>query len=197
MLSVEAVKELNSRIEKIESERTSSVAEYNLLVKQLKQGIQEYGKKYGVDLSGKSFDKVCDNIKKEAEKVSSDLEEEVVLKQKVAEAIESGDIKLANKLLGVTAETKQFIGAISPEEVVSEEVPAVQEAPKKVRKEEKPANEELEFDFTSLNDSPEEAAPAEEKDDNVPEKEEKPADNSFGSGFDLGFGFLKDTKWEG
>ena len=191
MLSVEAVKELNSRIEKIESERTSSVAEYNLLVKQLKQGIQEYGKKYGVDLSGKSFDKVCANIKKEAEKVSSDLEEEVVLKQKVAEAIESGDIKLANKLLGVTAETKQFIGAISAEDVVPEEVPVVKEAPKKVSKEEKTANEELEFDFTSLDDSPEEVA------DTPVKEEEKPADNSFGSGFDLGFNFLKDTKWEG
>jgi len=191
MLSVEAVKELNSRIEKIESERTSSVAEYNLLVKQLKQGIQEYGKKYGVDLSGKSFDKVCDNIKKEAEKVSSDLEEEVVLKQKVAEAIESGDIKLANKLLGVTAETKQFIGAISTEEVVPEEVPVVRGREKEVRKEEKPASEELEFDFTSLDDSPEEVA------DTPAEEEEKPADNSFGSGFDLGFDFLKDTKWEG
>lgn len=190
MLSVEAVKELNSRIEKIESERTSSVAEYNLLVKQLKQGIQEYGKKYGVDLSGKSFDKVCDNIKKEAEKVSSDLEEEVVLKQKVAEAIESGDIKLANKLLGVTAEAKQFIGAISTEDV-TEEVPVVRGREKEVRKEEKPASEELEFDFTSLDDSPEEVA------DTPAEEEEKPADNSFGSGFDLGFDFLKDTKWEG
>ena len=190
MLSVEAVKELNSRIEKIESERTSSVAEYNLLVKQLKQGIQEYGKKYGVDLSGKSFDKVCDNIKKEAEKVSSDLEEEVVLKQKVAEAIESGDIKLANKLLGVTAETKQFIGAISPEDE-AEEVPVVKETAKKVVKEEKPVNEELEFDFTSLDGSSEEVT------DTTAEDEEKPADNSFGSGFDLGFNFLKDTKWEG
>lgn len=188
MLSVEAVKELNSRIEKIESERTSSVAEYNLLVKQLKQGIQEYNKKYGVDLSGKSFDKVCANIQKEAEKVSSDLEEEVALKQKVAEAIESGDIKLANKLLGVTAETKQFIGAISPEDV-EEEVPAVRGREKEVHKEEKPANEELEFVFTSLDD------PSEEVVDTTAKEEEKPADNSFGSGFDLKFDFLEGTKW--
>ena len=114
-VTVESIKELNKRIEKNNVLRTKTETQIEMLKKDLSSQINEYKRKYGVDLHGKSFKETAGNISSEAKATVDAVQEEYELKEKVVHAIESGDIALASKLLGM--EVDETESAEEPEQV--------------------------------------------------------------------------------
>lgn len=110
-VTVESIKELNKRIEKINTARTKTETRIEMLNRDLSEKIAEYKKKYGVDLQGKDFKETASKIKSEASVTAESVQKEYELKEKVVSCIESGDIEQASKLLGIS----------EPEEDVKEE----------------------------------------------------------------------------
>ena len=139
-VTVESIKELNKRIEKNNVLRTKTETQIEMLKKDLSSQINEYKRKYGVDLQGKSFKETASNISNEAKATVDAVQEEYELKEKVVNAIESGDIALASKLLGMDVE--------EPESV--EEPEQLEESIKEV--EEKPAKKEVPEGMTPAED---------------------------------------------
>lgn len=124
---VQEVQLLNKKIENINVQRTKAEARVEMLKKQLTQGISEYKKTYGVDLSDKSFPKLSGKVTAELSKVSGDIKAEYELKEKVVNAIEEGRYDDAYKLLGIESDSADEIEDVAEvTEVVQEEV-AVEE----------------------------------------------------------------------
>lgn len=114
-VTVKAVERLNEKIEKLNRHRTKVQTTQELLESQLATAIEEYKKNYGIDLKGKDFKATKKLIEAECVRVSKEIEDEYSLKDKVVEAIESGDITKAETLLGVPHEEDV------PEEVAEKE----------------------------------------------------------------------------
>lgn len=98
------VKELNDRIENIRTQRTKAETRREMLLSTLKKQIEEYENTYGVKLGGSSYKATLKAVQDEKNRVESSIREEYEMKLKVVEAIESGDIDTANKLLGIVPE---------------------------------------------------------------------------------------------
>lgn len=94
------VSELNK---KSEAER----ARKKVLEEQFLGAVDEYEKKYGVKIQGKTLEATLTNFEKELESVFSSLEKELDEQLKIIKAIQSGDIDGANALItGVGLETE-------------------------------------------------------------------------------------------
>lgn len=104
---VQEVQALNKRIEAINVQKTKAEAKAEMLKKQLVTAIGSYKATYGVDLSDKSFAKLSGKVKAELNKVSSTLQEEYELKEKVVSAIEEGRYDDAYALLGIEREVEE------------------------------------------------------------------------------------------
>ena len=105
------MKRLNERIEAINKEKTKAELSKEMLMRQLNEKLAKYKETYGVDLSSENFATLRNAVKRESERVSSDIQKEYELKTRVVNAIEAGNISEANTLLGIVEE---------PEEVVEE-----------------------------------------------------------------------------
>lgn len=103
-ISVADVKQLNSRIESIHTQKTRSESKIEVLKKQLDNELESYEETFGVSLKDKSFAVVKAKVKKELETVTKVVKEEYELKEEVVNAIESGDYSRAYKLLGIKHE---------------------------------------------------------------------------------------------
>lgn len=110
------VKELNARIEEIRDQRTRAETRKETLLGQLKGQIKEYEKLYGIKLSGEGYSGVEKAISGEMDRVSKEIQKEYDLKVSVVEAIDSGNIDEAFRLLGMENPNK------APEEDIEEEV---------------------------------------------------------------------------
>ena len=95
------VKELNARIEEIRDQRTRAETRKETLLGQLKGQIKEYEKLYGIKLSGEGYSGVEKAISGEMDRVSKEIQKEYDLKVSVVEAIDSGNIDEAFRLLGM------------------------------------------------------------------------------------------------
>lgn len=95
------VKELNARIEEIRDQRTRAETRKETLLGQLKGQIKEYEKLYGIKLSGEGYSGVEKAISGEMARVSKEIQKEYDLKVSVVEAIDSGNIDEAFRLLGM------------------------------------------------------------------------------------------------
>lgn len=95
------VKELNARIEEIRDQRTRAETRKETLLGQLKGQIKEYEKLYGIKLSGEGYSGVEKTISGEMDRVSKEIQKEYDLKVSVVEAIDSGNIDEAFRLLGM------------------------------------------------------------------------------------------------
>lgn len=137
MVSVKEVAKLNSRIEKINVERTKAKTKQEILQKKLDEELAEYKEKYEVDLSGDTLKKTKSLIDAEVKKVTKVVEEEYNLKLSIVSAIESGDYAEANRLMGIEEE---------PEEVVEEEEAESEE----VEEKEELVDQEEEEDFADF-----------------------------------------------
>lgn len=113
---VQEVQALNKRIEAINVQKTKAEAKAEMLKKQLVAAIGSYKATYGVDLSDKSFAKLSGKVKAELNKVSSTLQEEYELKEKVVSAIEEGRYDDAYALLGIEREVEE----VQEEETLAE-----------------------------------------------------------------------------
>lgn len=96
---IEQVEKLNKKITLISTQRVEVEAEAKMLLKNLKQGIEEYEKKYGVSLKGKNFDEISKLVMEEYNTVKQAVEEEYALSSKVVDLIEKGNVKEAKALL--------------------------------------------------------------------------------------------------
>lgn len=96
---IEQVEQLNKKITLISTQRVEVEAEAKMLLKNLKQGIEEYEKKYGVSLKGKNFDEISKLVMEEYNTVKQAVEEEYALSSKVVDLIEKGNVKEAKALL--------------------------------------------------------------------------------------------------
>lgn len=110
------VKELNARIEEIRDQRTRAETRKETLLGQLKGQIKEYEKLYGIKLSGEGYSGVEKAISGEMDRVSKEIQKEYDLKVSVVEAIDSGNIDEAFRLLGMENPNK------ASEEDIEEEV---------------------------------------------------------------------------
>jgi hypothetical protein len=96
---VEEVESLNKRITQIASKRVAAETESQLVLRNLRQSIVEYGEKYGVSLKGKNFKETSDLVRAEYERVKEEVEREYELSSKVVSLIEKGNVKEARMLL--------------------------------------------------------------------------------------------------
>ena len=98
------VSALNNEIAKLEKERLVAKTQKDTIEKSLLERISKYKEKYGIDLSGNSVSDVEEAITKELKTVSDKCEKELALKEKVVDAIKSGEVEKARKLLGIKEE---------------------------------------------------------------------------------------------
>ena len=111
-MNVKQVKELNERIEAIQTQRTKVETKKEMLMARLTSEISKYEEIYGVKLTVKSLKDTISAIKAEQDRVSNSIQEEYELKEKVITAIESGNIEEANKLLGIVVEEENQIDEV-------------------------------------------------------------------------------------
>lgn len=111
-MNVKQVKELNERIEAIQTQRTKVETKKEMLMARLTSEISKYEEIYGVKLTGNSLKDTISAIKAEQDRVSKNIQEEYELKEKVITAIESGNIEEANRLLGIVVEEENQIDEV-------------------------------------------------------------------------------------
>lgn len=102
-VSVESIKKLNERIEKLNIKKTKADTQREMLISQLNKAIAEYESSYGVNLKGSSLKATIKRILEENKRVGAEIESEYTLKEKVVQALESGNIEVANTLLGISS----------------------------------------------------------------------------------------------
>ena len=103
-VSVTEVRNLNKRIEKINTERTKTETRVSMLKDQLSRKLKDYKENYGVDLYSEDFRKLCARVEEETTKVRKEVAEEYEFKEKIVSLIEQGNIDEANKMLGIVVE---------------------------------------------------------------------------------------------
>lgn len=103
-VGVKEVQALNTRISKLNTQRTEVTTKINMYKSTLAEELKNYLDSFGVDLSGKTLGETKKLVMAEAEKVNATVQEEYDLKKKVVELIEMGDIDEANRLLGIVEE---------------------------------------------------------------------------------------------
>lgn len=133
---IEQVEQLNKKITQISNKRVEAEAESKMLLRNLKQGIEEYEKKYGVSLKGKNFDEIAKLVMEEYNTVKQAVEEEYALSSKVVDLIEKGNVKEAKALLE-KARAENWEDDGESEKVAEEAEKTKQVAEKPVEAEEK------------------------------------------------------------
>lgn len=103
-VSVTEVRNLNKRIEKINTERTKTETRVSMLKDQLSRKLKDYKENYGVDLYSEDFRKLCASVEEETTKVRKEVAEEYEFKEKIVSLIEQGNLEEANKMLGIALE---------------------------------------------------------------------------------------------
>lgn len=148
---IEQVEQLNKKITQISNKRVEAEAESKMLLRNLKQGIEEYEKKYGVSLKGKNFDEIAKLVMEEYNTVKQAVEEEYVLSSKVVDLIEKGNVKEAKALLE-KARAENWEDDGESEKVVEEAEKNKQVAEKSVEVEEKVEEKEEQVAETAEED---------------------------------------------
>ena len=139
---IEQVEQLNKKITLISTHRVEVEAEAKMLLKNLKQGIEEYEKKYGVSLKGKNFEEISKLVMEEYNTVKQAVEEEYALSSKVVDLIEKGNVKEAKALLE-KARAENWEDDGESEKVAEEAEKTKQVAEKPVEVEEKVEEKEV------------------------------------------------------
>lgn len=103
-VGVKQVQALNSKIVKLNTQRTEIATKINLYKANLAEELKNYASTFGVNLSGKTLGETKKKVQAEVEKISQKVQEEYELKKRVVECIESGNIDAANELLGIRVE---------------------------------------------------------------------------------------------
>lgn len=132
-MNANEIKVLNDKIERIQVQRTKAETKREVLMSRLESEISKYEKEYGVSLKGDTLKDTIKAISVEQKKVTKGIEEEYNLKSKVVSAIESGNIKEANTLLGIETPINDFdvediedtedLDEVSPVEDATKDVP--------------------------------------------------------------------------
>lgn len=100
-MNVSEVRDLNARIEKIQTQRTKIETKREMLMANLGTALKSYAETYGVDMRNSKLSVTKAAVEEEKSRVEGLIKQEFDLKSKVVAAIESGDIATAKKLLGV------------------------------------------------------------------------------------------------
>lgn len=145
-LAVESVRKLNERIEALNLKKTKLDTQREMLENNFHELVAEYEKSFGVKLQGKDLASTVKKILSEKKKVEGRLLEEFELKEKVVEALESGNIERANGLLGIVTDGEDEPEE-EPEEPEEEPVEEAVEDPVKEAIEEPEEPVEVEDDF--------------------------------------------------
>lgn len=109
MVSAKDVQQLNTKIEKINTNRTKAKTQQEMLLQRLDEELENYKNQYGVNLKKDSLTQTKALISDEIKKVTSAVQEEYELKEKVVRAIDEGDYDTAYKLLGVEEEIEEEV----------------------------------------------------------------------------------------
>lgn len=201
---IEQVEQLNKKITQISNKRVEAEAESKMLLRNLKQGIEEYEKKYGVSLKGKNFDEIAKLVMEEYNTVKQAVEEEYALSSKVVDLIEKGNVKEAKALLEkARAENWEDDGEaekVAEEAETNEQVveKPVEDVEKVEEKEEQAAEDSEEDDFAEEDEDTDDVEDSEDESEDgldfeepvmkepvkVPEDEEDDDDD-----MDFGFNF--------
>jgi len=100
MVSVNDVQQLNSRIERINVQRTKAESREEVLRSQLSASLSAYEKAYGLSLVGATFEETKAMIQAEYERVTREVESEYEFKNKLVSLIERGAYDDAYALCG-------------------------------------------------------------------------------------------------
>lgn len=98
---LEKIDLLNKKIDALMRERNRIEAQKDVYEEKLNSSIAKYREDYGTNLVGSDFSSTKENITNAFLEVSEKVNKEYELAQKVVSAIDSGDIDLANSLVGV------------------------------------------------------------------------------------------------
>lgn len=111
---------LNKKIDTLMRERDRIEAQKDVYGEKLNSSLAKYKEDYGIDLVGIDFESTKENIKNEFSIVNDKVTKEYELAQRVVSAIDSGDIDLANTLVGVNTKkdtpSQQIKVASTPDE---------------------------------------------------------------------------------
>lgn len=99
-IEASSIEKLNSKIEGLMKKRASVEAEKQVLRRSLYEMLGQYKESYGVDLASEDLSQVEKAIGSEYEKVSSSLEKEYAIANKVVTLIEEGKVEEARRVLG-------------------------------------------------------------------------------------------------
>ena len=200
---IEQVEQLNKKITQISNKRVEAEAESKMLLRNLKKGIEEYEKKYGVSLKGKNFDEIAKLVMEEYNTVKQAVEEEYALSSKVVDLIEKGNVKEAKALLEkARAENWEDDGesekVAEEDETKEQAVEKTVEAVEKVEEKEEQATEDSEEDdFAEEDEDTDDVEDSEDESEDgldfeepvmkesvkVPEDEDDDDDMDFGFNF--------------
>lgn len=148
MVNAKNVQSLNDRIEKINNQRVKTETQHEMLTNRLNSELGSYKEQFGVDLVGKSFTETRKKINAEIKKVTTEVEAEFELKEKVVSAIDAGDIAEAYRLLGIEVKAEEDV---SEETEEPEETEGTEGATLSVESGELSLEEPDEEDFGGLN----------------------------------------------
>lgn len=184
-VGVKEVQALNTRISKLNTQRTEVATKINMYKSTLAEELKNYLDSFGVDLSGKTLGETKKLVMAEAERVNATVQEEYDLKKKVVELIEMGDIDEANRLLGIVEEpepeeeeTEDFV-----EETEESEIDEDFSVDDMDLGEEEETDDFEDFGFSTEVESQEDDEVEEETEDfSVEEEEDDFEDEDFGFG---------------
>lgn len=163
-VGVKEVQALNTRISKLNTQRTEVATKINMYKSTLAEELKNYLDSFGVDLSGKTLGETKKLVMAEAERVNATVQEEYDLKKKVVELIEMGDIDEANRLLGIVEEPE-------PEEEETEDSQVEEEEDNFEEEEDDFEDEDFGFGDLSVDDSDDGGTVEEEVDDDEGDSE--------------------------
>lgn len=191
-VGVKQVQALNSKIVKLNTQRTEIATKINLYKANLAEELKNYASTFGVNLSGKTLGETKKKVQAEVEKISQKVQEEYELKKKVVECIESGNIDAANELLGIQVEESEpepkETGEAKPEEIGEADPEEIEEAEGSATEPAEKSEEPEDLDFDGNVDDI-----ALDFDESTPEEGEKAADESDEEDF-RGFDFSDEVQ---
>lgn len=113
-IKAQELKELQAKIQKINTERTRQEGKRDSVVRNLKEKVLEYMETYGVSMPINSIEDVKIFAENESKKVNSEQKKELAQKKKLVELYDNRNVQGMRELLGLEPEVVDFVIEAKP-----------------------------------------------------------------------------------
>lgn len=144
-IKAQELKELQAKIQKINTERTRQEGKRDSVVRNLKEKVLEYMETYGVSMPINSIEDVKIFAENESKKVNTEQKKELEQKKKLVELYDNRNVQGMRELLGLEPEVVDFVIEAKPK---SKNITDKVEKPSKVAKPKPIVVEDEDDDFT-------------------------------------------------